>query len=84
MRRILFALVLLFPIGPAYADNEPCSEEGACQNRSGDCRETEKGAHCEDNDLSPSFQDSPVDHSFNPVICLPGSTCNVGSQNEPS
>jgi hypothetical protein len=71
----LFATSLVLVPGAAYADknNEPCQGEDACQGR-GDCYEAKQP--CEDNDLSPSFQDSPVENSFNPVVCLPGSTCN--------
>lgn len=34
------------------------------------------------NNFCPKFDKSPVDHSFNfdPTICLPGSTCNVGDK----
>lgn len=79
----LLMLALALPTAvaaPAYADNEPCSEEGACQNRSGDCRETQEGSYCSDDDLSPSFEDSPVRDSFNPVVCLPMSTCSFDGQ----
>jgi hypothetical protein len=58
------------------AANSPC--EGSCEGKQGDCREVEEGGSCEDNDLSPSFQDSPVDHSFNPVICVLPDSCHFG------
>lgn len=47
-----------------------CDGDRSCENRPGsdDCRDAR--AHCEDNDASPSFQDSPV------ILCLPGSTCH--------
>jgi hypothetical protein len=57
----------------APMDNNPC--KGSCEGKQGDCREVEEGGHCEDNDASPSFQDSPVDHSFNPVICVLPDSC---------
>jgi hypothetical protein len=63
------------------ADNEPCSDEGACQNRSGNCRETQQGGYCSDDDLSPSFEDSPVRDSFNfGPVCMPMATCHFDGQ----
>lgn len=78
MRKILVAgavaaLCLFGVTGTAVADHE-----------GGDCNDTE---NCQDNDFSPSFKDSPVRDAFNfsPVICLPGSTCNVdGGKDEPA
>jgi hypothetical protein len=51
---------------------EPCHGEDSCK---GDCAETESGGYCSDDDLSPSFEDSPVRDSFNfgPVCVLPDS-----------
>jgi hypothetical protein len=81
------ALVLAVPTTAATAPSDeahgcesgPNDEGGSC-NASGDCQNTEA---CEDNDLSPSFQDSPVNQSFNPVVCLPMATCNFdGGQRE--
>lgn len=67
-------------VGTASADSrgrerQECDadREGSC-NRSGDCNNSD--APCEDNDFSPTFDKSPVQDSFNPVICLPGATCN--------
>lgn len=77
---IWFALVIaiLFTVCVAVGDDEDswapmlvADNEG----KQGDCREVDEDGYCEDNDFSPSFQDSPVDRSFNPVICLPMSTC---------
>jgi hypothetical protein len=83
MKRLVVVVVTFLSLtvsgtSVAMADkkNEPCRGDESCQGKQGDCRDVEKGAHCEDNDLSPSFKDSPVDRSFNPVICLPMSTCN--------
>ena len=47
-----------------------CDGDRSCESRPGsdDCKDST--GHCEDNDASPSFQDSPV------ILCLPGSTCH--------
>ena len=71
-----------------YGGDRDCGDGGYCagEDERGDCRDS--GSNCQDNDFSPSFEDSPVRDAFNfaPVICLPGSTCNVerggGSQEE--
>lgn len=60
-------------------NEEPCQGQDSCQGR-GDCYQAKEP--CEDNDLSPSFQDSPVDRSFNPVICILPDSCRFGSQPE--
>lgn len=81
-RRMLVALaasaVLFLGASPAAADHDYGGgyDGGEYDDRRGDCRGT-KG-HCEDNDFSPSFQDSPVRDAFNfsPQICLPGATCH--------
>jgi hypothetical protein len=70
------ALVLTAP--PSFADHD--YDGGGYDDRRGDCRGSEGG--CEDNDFSPSFKDSPVDRSFNPVICLPMSTCHTDGSGE--
>lgn len=79
-RRILGSLAvsaaLLLSAAPAYADHGGGYDGGEYDDRRGDCRGTE--GRCEDNDFSPSFQDSPVRDAFNfsPQICLPGATCH--------
>jgi hypothetical protein len=76
MKYLVALAIILFPTGVANAENNPCGK-GNCSGNQGDCRNTEAGANCEDNDFSPSFDKSPVQDSFNLVICLPMSTCNV-------
>lgn len=61
--------------GGCDSDGGYCSGE---DNR-GDCRNTDQP--CSDDDFSPRFDDSPVDHSFNPAVCLPGSTCHFQGDN---
>lgn len=82
MRRMLLGLAVITAslLGPAaWADNRPC--EGDCSGKQGSCREVGDGGYCDDSDLSPSFDKSPVDHSFNPTICvMPGSCSFQGGQ----
>lgn len=74
---LMAAAALMLTADPVWADNE----DGR-NRKDGDCREVDEGASCEDNDLSPSFQDSPVDRSFNPVICVLPDSCRF--ENPPS
>jgi hypothetical protein len=81
MRRLMtvaLAAGLVLAPGAAWADHD----YGGYDDRRGDCRGSE--GHCEDNDLSPSFQDSPVRDAFNfsPAICLPGSTCHFDGRGD--
>ena len=97
MRRIatvvaVVALVALMAPAPAYAarGDRPDRHDRSCEaeGNGGGCsaREEEYG----DNSckyVCPAFDDSPVHDAFNfaPVVCLPGSTCNVdrgGDQRE--
>lgn len=83
MRRLLTVALcagLVLAPGAAWADHDGGGyyEEGdRDRNRGGgECRGAE--GNCEDNDFSPSFQDSPVRDAFNfaPQVCLPGATCH--------
>jgi hypothetical protein len=76
------ALVLGGLATPAAADDGDDNRGGRNRNGDSDCRDAR--AACEDND-GFNFEDSPVEDSFSPVICLPGSTCHVDrgeSENE--
>lgn len=81
---VLVAVFSVVAIAPAAADHGGRYDEGcdggycAGEDNRGDCRGSE--APCEDNDFSPSFDKSPVEDSFDPVICLPGSTCHFDGQ----
>lgn len=93
MRRIaglvLAVALLVGGAGPAQASRR----DGRCDSREGSCNDqrhcAENEGDCTDNhrSFSPTFDKSPVDHSFNfsPTICLPGSTCNTrdDQQNPP-
>lgn len=78
---VLVAGMWLFP-ATALADEKEREGGGGGSG----CHEVEKGGHCEDNDLSPSFQDSPVDRSFNPTICVLPDSCHFheAPQDEPA
>lgn len=68
---------------PALADYDYDKDERDSRGGGGeDCRDAR--GPCEDNDASPSFQDSPVDRSFNPrvLICLPLSSCDFDDDDE--
>jgi hypothetical protein len=92
MKALILSLALVLGV-PTAADTTRRDEAPGCKsggndeggscNANGDCQNTEA---CEDNDLSPSFQDSPVNQSFNPVVCLPMATCNIDGrqQGQPS
>lgn len=79
----IVALVLGGGVGPAWADR---GGDGEREGGGGSgCHEVNEGARCEDNDLSPSFKDSPVDRSFNPTICVLPDSCHFheGERGEP-
>jgi hypothetical protein len=77
---IVLGLILTTGVGVARAENNPC-RGGDCSGQQGSCREVGDGGYCDDSDLSPSFDKSPVDHSFNPTICvMPGSCSFQGGQ----
>lgn len=68
------------------ADNgDDCGRGGYCsgEDNRGDCRNTDQP--CSDDDFSPRFDDSPVDHSFNfgPVCVMPGSCTGQPDQQPP-
>lgn len=74
---LLTAALVVGAAPPAIADHDYGGyyEEGdRDRNRGGgECRDAE--GNCSDDDFSPRFDDSPVDRSFNPTICLPFSRC---------
>jgi len=79
------ALMLTLGAGPALADHDYGGDRYGYEDRRGDrdrnrgggeCRDAE--GNCSDDDFSPRFDDSPVDRSFNPTICLPFARCNPG------
>lgn len=89
MRTIIAAAVLALTLGvgagPALADHDYESRDryGHGSDYGGNEREERYG----DNSckyVCPDFKDSPVQDAFNfgPVICLPGSTCNVDKQRD--
>lgn len=84
----LAAMLLVGGAGPANASYR--DGNGRCDGREGTCNDqrhcAENEGDCTDNhrSFSPTFDKSPVDHSFNfsPTICLPGSTCNTGGDDQ--
>ena len=85
-RTLLAALFLALGIGltpaPVYADHDwdgggrgGYYEEGDRDRNRGGGECTDADGTCSDDDFSPRFDDSPVDRSFNPTICLPFSRC---------
>lgn len=58
-----------------YDDGDGDEKSG---NGSGECAGAT--APCSDDDASPSFTDSPVEDSFNPVFCLPFSRCEFDDE----
>lgn len=88
MRKTLLVLAtaasLTFGAGPALADHHSGNgDPGDCQ--SGGCgNDNRKCNNAQDRcsgSFSPQFDRSPVDIHDN-TVCLPGSTCNVGSGNK--
>lgn len=74
---LAIALVLGSPVAAQardYRDDRDC-ESGNCGNRSSD-----QYGQCKY--MCPTFDKSPVQDSFNPVVCLPGATCNFGDKKE--
>lgn len=79
--------MLATPVG-ASADHYR-GDDGNC-NREGNCNDQRRcsGDDCTDNhrSFSPTFDKSPVDHSFNfsPTICvMPGSCTDKGGKDQP-
>lgn len=75
---LVAGLVLPSPAVASESENArgcDSEREGSCNENGGkDCQWA--NGHCEDNDFSPNFDDSPVEDSFNPVVCLPFSSCS--------
>jgi len=84
MRKIVLGAVIALGsmVSPAYADHGGYYDGDGRECRGGGCgnerEESYEGSGCKY--LCPSFDDSPVQDSFN--ICLPGSTCNFDGQRD--
>lgn len=89
MRRLAAAVVLVVGTfaSPAAADDDRTRRDRQCRNQCGnengrDCYQAE--APCSDDDLSPSFDKSPVEDSFifEPHVCLPFSECHFDGERD--
>lgn len=79
MRKLMASLALLsivlLPVNAEAKDKKDKQRDDRSTHSDGKCKGAET---CNDQDFSPSFDKSPVQDSFNPVICLPTATCNFG------
>lgn len=87
MRRLVAAVVVILGTfaSPAVADDDRTKRGRQCRNQCGnensrDCYQAE--APCSDDDLSPSFDKSPVEDSFDPTICVLPDSCRFDGERE--
>lgn len=77
---VIVALVVGVCVSCSDSDRESWAPTSHQRDRGGDDRSDGKDSdgkcqgarQCQDDDFSPSFDDSPV------ILCLPSSTCNFG------